>query len=354
MRPKILAAYSLITIAAVLANIEIARSQATELFSQCTKVLQGNVYDKNRVINYSYQARKFKNWACESNFQTSRQMSDSSFALDIPLADIPIGINATGSDSQFQQSLHEWCNSADAQLYDETFRDKSSEIISSSMVNAFEKCVSISSSTLLNQFGVFAVATPENSFLDSFIVEVTFKPLGAGVNIITSVEGSVECYFNGEKIGLPFRTKQMTLAVTCKKPSGNSAQLSINTEASGRSQPVSLPGVDVPRIDELQGLYNRLAFRTAQLEARRIEYAYVDVPIAAGGAGRARASIPCPTPKSTVIAGGAYILTGVATIYQLESYPSDDKSKWNIEVLNVAGSQRGPATVRLHVACQMQ
>jgi len=319
-----------------------------DIGGQCNPVLQGNIYDKNQYLSYDYHAKRFWRWACESNFSTSQQMEGSAAELGIPLKSLPLNINFSDNSYSFQQSLRNWCQSSSSQIYDEAFRSRFSQTISSAMTDAYSRCVTATKEVLLNQYGVFAQAEPENQALDSFVVTLWFRDLKPGAHKIHNVAGSADCYVGDTKLPSTYDVNANTIALTCKKPSAAGVLLSFNTDL-GRTPAVDLPSSQDSIIERLRNDLNFAKYRISSLENKTPNYVTIEETIASGG-GVVTKTIACP-PGAKAMGGGAKIAAEPVSPYLRESYPSDDRNSWTVSVGNFAGDHRPAGRVRLFAVC---
>jgi len=232
--------------------------------SSCAGVLAGNIYDQHLTLGYDYQANRLHSWACSSNFSSSSEMTQSAAALGIPIYDIPIKVSFSDDQQEFRQSLRKWCTSDYRQLYNTKFRTEYSNIISTSLVGAFKSCLDAEKEAMLQRFGAYAYAVPENDNMQSFLVTLFVRPMDLnGGAVIRSIEGSVTCSMNGKQIEEGHRLNTAETVMTCKKPGGVRAALSINTEPTNRTPDISLPEMGEDRLRKLEGDLANLSYLVA-------------------------------------------------------------------------------------------
>ena len=207
----------------------------------CTGILSDNIYDTSSVMGYDYHASKLHAWACSSSFTDAQSMRQSALNLGIPIDGIPLSIGFSSDAASFRQSLRQWCTSDQSEMYSQAFRTAHSSTISTAMVSAFEACVETEKDVLLNSYGSYAIATPENKLMDSFLVTLFVRPTILGNVEIESVEGSVECSKNGTALTFPHKLTTAESVFTCAKPSHFGANLSFSLSSVNRSPPIVLP-----------------------------------------------------------------------------------------------------------------
>ncbi|AZD75382.1 hypothetical protein [Pseudomonas chlororaphis] len=216
-----------------------------EFGQSCAQILAGdNIYDERRMMSGSYRIQQYYNWACESKFETASDMKNAGMKLSIPLEGLPIplGLDAVFSSANFKESLHQWCATAWSTLTDQVTRQEFSRVVDAGMVSAYKSCIDAEKDTLLQKFGVFAYAIPQNINLKDFLVKVELKAMDFNNPIITSIEGSdVDCTIGGKAVK-NYKATSTSFTMNCKKPSDNAASIAVNTDKLGTSPFVNLPG----------------------------------------------------------------------------------------------------------------
>jgi len=216
-----------------------------EFGKSCAQILTGdNVYDEHRILSGSYRIQQYYNWACDSKFETASDMKNAGVKLSIPLEDLPapLGLDAVFSSANFKESLHQWCATAWTTLADQAIRQEFSRVIDAGMVSAYKTCIDAEKDTILQQYGVFAYATPQNFNLNDFLVRVEFRAMDFNNPKITTIEGSdVKCTIGGQDVK-DYTVTTTSLTMNCKKPSDNSGSIAVNTDKLGTSPFINLPG----------------------------------------------------------------------------------------------------------------
>lgn len=215
----------------------------------CAAILGSDlIYDQYQKLSSRYRVEQHYNWACHSEFKSAGEMKDAGAKLGIPMEGLPtpLSLEAVYSSSNFEQSLTQWCSTAYMYLADSANFSEYSRVVDKGMVSAYKTCIDSEKETLLKKFGVFAYVTPQDDFLRTFVVNMEFRPsyFGSQPPQIVSVEGSnISCTRNGAPFRTPFVVNTATLALTCNKSVDDSRIIAFNTEPTGATTPVKLPGL---------------------------------------------------------------------------------------------------------------
>ncbi|WP_350647115.1 hypothetical protein [Pseudomonas sp. HY13-MNA-CIBAN-0226] len=216
-----------------------------EFGQSCALILTGdNVYDERQVMSSSYRIQQYYNWACRSKFETASDMKNAGLILKIPIEGLPtpLGLDAVFSSSNFKESLDQWCAVAWTTLTDQAIREEFSRVVDAGMVSAYKTCIDAEKDTLLQRFGVFAYAIPQNFELNDFLVKVEFRAMDFDNPKITTIEGTdVKCTIGGKEVK-NYKVTSTSLVMNCKKPSDNAGSIAVNTEKMGSSPFINLPG----------------------------------------------------------------------------------------------------------------
>jgi len=277
-----------------------------EFGQSCAQILTGdNVYDEHRKMSRSYRVQQYYNWACRSNFETASDMKNAGLKLKIPIEGLPtpLGLDAVFSSSNFKESLDQWCAVAWTTLTDQATRQEFSRVVDAGMVSAYKSCIDAEKETLLQRFGVFAYAIPQNFELNDFLVRVEFRAMDFSNPKITTIEGSdVKCTIGGKAVK-NYKVMTTSLTMNCKKPSDNSGSIAVNTDKLGTSPFINLPGKTDGLIMEMdqrtqglaQGILRDRAAVSSRLETingrfDKIRFTKACTQVETGAAGEP----PCP------------------------------------------------------------
>jgi len=235
----------------------------TKFGEGCKQVLSDNIiYDETRKLSGRFRVEQYYNWACHSDFQSFGAMKDSSVGLGIPIEGLPIPLNigASMSDSQFKQSLSQWCTTSWASLNDAATYQEFSRVVDKAMVDAYKTCIEAAKEVLLKQVGAFAWSTPTDTYLRKYLVTIEFRPpIPTEKNRILSMEGpDVDCSYQGKALKFPFDVPVNTLAITCHKKVDDGRAVQFNTWPTNATLPVMLPGLESSRLIELEQLVRGL------------------------------------------------------------------------------------------------
>lgn len=255
----------------------------------CGAILTGDhIYDRDQRMSSSYSLRKFFNWACDSDFQTSSEMDASATNLGLTGAIEALSGEFSLSDvrksSNFKQSLHEWCAIADARLEEGSFYQRFTEVVSAQMVSAYKHCMDAEKAVILERFGVYAYAMPHDVLLRTYSVVLEVRSITGVQTTLTSIEApNVDCTLAGELVKLPMDlSKKNSITFSCVKRNADRTLLSFNTEPTGASPPIQMPGesdgILISMRDDLRRTKGELALQRDQnrkffqaLSTRRLE-----------------------------------------------------------------------------------
>lgn len=225
-----------------------------EFGKSCAAILgEDRIYDQHKKLSSRFRVEQHYNWACHSDFKTSKQMLDSSTSLGIPVDNLPISLSSVIHASNFEESLNQWCDTAWSSLSDQVTFEEYSRVVDQGMVSAYKTCIDSEKDVALKKFGAFAYIVPEDDYLRSFVVTLEFRPMGFGkLPRITGIEGSnIQCTMNGRVVKAPISITTNSTVLTCTKSSDESRIISFNTDPTGSTLPVKLPGMSEGTIKEL-------------------------------------------------------------------------------------------------------
>lgn len=257
-------------------SANIGAQTANPISSVCGQILENGVRNNYYLYTETELYSLYKSRLCELKSETYQSFlsSASSLGLDIPVAEVIIGLDASSKEdsSVFKSKFSAFCASSYSQNeYKSKFQISQSQV-SSSLANAWTACTNQFYSTWLdsNSRGVTVSGIPQDGY-GEFTVFVKRKSPAAGAWKFTGISpSSVQCSYKGASIEVNKTTvKENDLQLNCTKNPNLQVEFSVATSMDGTSNAIRIPALP-SRIAELIIRNNELS-QSLQDSAKKID-----------------------------------------------------------------------------------
>jgi len=119
----------------------LAAGLGTAVAQSCDAIAKYGIYDYRLKTSESQRASSFRNWFCQSNFNSSQEASSVGVSIGIPIGDIPVALGFDSKKQSFASWKGNYCSeeTSSTSTSDKTYEFEQS--INAKVVESVEKCI---------------------------------------------------------------------------------------------------------------------------------------------------------------------------------------------------------------------
>ena len=221
-----------------------AWSQQAEI---CNAAFSSGIRDNYNVLTERERYSQYQHRLCDTQFDSydNFQQSASSFELNIPVAEIIIGLegNHDQKSNQFSEKYRKYCRSAYSQdNYRDRFISETSRV-NEALAASWLACqrIHVDAWTATHNYGLFVSASVQDNFSE-FTILVNRRTAVVDPIVITDISpaGGLQCHRGGEAFEPGVSIDRREFTFTCSKFPNQSLQVVLDT-SDGTSNSIKIP-----------------------------------------------------------------------------------------------------------------